>query len=195
MTVRIVQEPLSTLAEYARVPIAFEVRRVMDIAQPPITGNAFVLTERALSIPTVKDYDALPDEGPATWPSRFALATWALFAAYVDGSRAGGAAVVMHSTEIELLEGRSDLALLWDIRVATVMRRRGVGGALINGIESWASSHGARCIKVETQDVNVPACRFYFRNGFQLRAVHTNAYHDLPLEKQLLWYKELVVTQ
>ena len=55
------------------------------------------------------------------------MTVWALFAAFDGSTRAGGAAVVMQSAEIELLEGRADLALLWDIRVAPAFRHRGVG--------------------------------------------------------------------
>ena len=43
---------------------------------------------------------------------------------------------------------------------------------------------------VETQNVNVRACRFYARQGFALGAVNRDAYPDLPDEVLLLWYKE-----
>jgi hypothetical protein len=47
-------------------------------------------------------------------------------------------------------------------------------------------------LKVETQQINVPACRFYAARGFVLRAVNESAYDGLPEEFQLLWYKSLV---
>ena len=46
-------------------------------------------------------------------------------------------------------------------------------------------------LKVETQHVNVAACRFYGRRGCTLGAVHRDAYPSLPDEIQLLWYKPL----
>ena len=46
-------------------------------------------------------------------------------------------------------------------------------------------------MKVETQNVNVPACRFYARQGCVLGAINRFAYPDLPDEVQLLWYKTL----
>jgi GNAT superfamily N-acetyltransferase len=118
-----------------------------------------------------------------------------LFAAYREGVRVGGAAIVRSATEVELLDERQDLALLWDLRVAPDMRRRGVGIALLQAIERWARDQDAGWLKVETQDLNVPACRFYLRNGFQLRAVRANAYPGLPHEKQLLWYKRLTIAR
>jgi hypothetical protein len=46
-------------------------------------------------------------------------------------------------------------------------------------------------MRIETQNINVPACRFYARRGYLLGAVHRYAYPQLPDETQLLWYKEL----
>jgi hypothetical protein len=51
---------------------------------------------------------------------------------------------------------------------------------------------GARVLKVESQNTNVPACRFYAGRGFLLRAVRRGAYPELPHEIQFLWYKDLV---
>jgi hypothetical protein len=44
---------------------------------------------------------------------------------------------------------------------------------------------------VETQTINVPACRFYSKMGCTLGAIDRYAYVDLPNEIQLLWFKEL----
>jgi hypothetical protein len=46
-------------------------------------------------------------------------------------------------------------------------------------------------LKIETQNSNVAACRFYAREGCQLRGIHPGAYADFPDEIQLLWYIEL----
>lgn len=90
-----------------------------------------------------------------------------------------------------MLEGRKDLALLWDIRVSPPFRSKGVGSALLAAAEAWATKRGARELKVETQNINVPACRFYKSLGCQLRHVNAGVYVGLPDEVQLLWYKLL----
>lgn len=116
---------------YATVPIAFEVRAVVDITSAPIAGDVLTLVDRAVSPWVVKDYDAVPDEGPRTWPTRFALAQWALFAAYQDSIRVGGAAIVRATPEIELLDGRRDprlpheKQLLWYKRLVETDARVG----------------------------------------------------------------------
>jgi GNAT superfamily N-acetyltransferase len=79
------------------------------------------------------------------------------------------------------------------IRVSPDARGQAVGSALFDRVEEWARSQGCRQLKAETQNTNVRACRFYERVGCELRAVHREAYPELPGEIQLLWYKELLI--
>jgi hypothetical protein len=101
------------LAEYARIPIAFEVRAVLDVE--PVDGGlgGLRLVERALDAPYVKDYDAIPGNNPADWPSRFDLGNWGFLSAWDEGARVGGAVVAFDRAGVEMLEGRRDLAVLW----------------------------------------------------------------------------------
>lgn len=105
--------------------------------------------------------------------------------------RVGSAVVAWDTPGVDMLEGRPDLAVLWDLRVAPAWRGRGIGAALFRAAEAWSWARGARWLKVETQNVNVTACRFYARQGCVLGALHRFAYPELPNEVQLLWYKEL----
>jgi ribosomal protein S18 acetylase RimI-like enzyme len=187
ITVR--QEPSSSLADYASIPIAFEVRRVLDAVRASDDPTRFTLVERAVERYT-KDYDA-GDGGPAEWPDRFDVARWAFFIARDGGQPVGAAACVFDAPDVDMLDGQPDVALLWDIRVAPDARGRGVGRALLAECERWSIQRGARWLEVETQNVNAPACRFYEGSGFELRSVGPNAYPALPHETQLLWYKRL----
>jgi len=90
-----------------------------------------------------------------------------------------------------MVESRTDLALLWDLRVDSEFRRRGLGARLLASAESWARSGGCRELKVETQNINVAACRFYEKQAFELRAADPDAYPHFPGEVRLLWYKAL----
>lgn len=188
MSVHVVREPPSTLAAYARVPIAFVASSILETSQN--ADGSFMLSERRHAH-RVKNYDELPGEGPESWPRRFDISGWTFFAAYLDDERVGGAAVVIRSSEVEMLDRRDDLALLWDIRVAPAVRGQGVGSALMHAAESFAAASGCVELKVETQDINVPACRFYQRHGFGLRAAVPGAYPEFPEETMLLWYKRL----
>src|SRR5262245_848819 len=187
MDIDVRHESAVDLTEYARIAIAFEVNEVFDVAmslEPQLT-----LTPRRLSIPYVKDYDSV--EQPADWSQRFDVSNWAFFSAFAEGQHLGSASVAYGTAGLDMLEGRTDLAVLWDIRVAALTRRRGVGTALFDAAASWASGHGCRELKVETQNINVAACRFYARQGCVLRAAQEGAYPGLPDEVQLLWYKHL----
>jgi GNAT superfamily N-acetyltransferase len=188
---RIVEEPPTTLDDYGSVSPAFEVRSLLDVSTPLDGLGGLVLTERHLDRPYVKDYDAEPDNRPVRWAARFDISRWAFFGASSEGQRVGGAAVAFGTPELPMLEGRQDLAVLWDLRVVPSARGQGVGSALLRAAESWAKARACRQLKVETQNINVPACRFYRRHGFVLGAIDRFAYPSLPDEAQLLWYKDL----
>jgi GNAT superfamily N-acetyltransferase len=188
--VEIREEPLSALAEHAKIPIAFEVDRVLDVDALDPEGGRCELVERALAEPWVKDYDALGNR-PTDWARSFDVSRWGLLSAWVEGRRAGGAVIAFATPGLHVLGGREDLAVVWDLRVSPELRGRGVGSALFAAAENWARARGCRELEVETQHVNVPACRFYARQGCTLRAVHRLAYPELPGEVQLLWGKDL----
>jgi GNAT superfamily N-acetyltransferase len=81
--------------------------------------------------------------------------------------------------------------VLWDLRVAPRSRGQGIGAGLFHAAERWAVTRGACWLKGETQDINVPACRFYASQGCALGALNRFAYGPLSDEVQLLWYKKL----
>jgi GNAT superfamily N-acetyltransferase len=191
MTIEFTQEPMTVLPDYARVPIVFTVDRVLDLTNRDDGPGGFALSERRLEVPYEKDYDAIAGEGPLQWARRFNLSNWAIFTARFATRIVGGATVAFDTSGLTMLEGRRDLAVLWDIRVSPEARRQGVGSALFERVEAWAQLHGCRQLKIETQNTNVRACRFYERQGCQLRAIHRAAYPELPEEIQLLWYKDL----
>lgn len=169
---------LRDLTDYATVPIAFTVRSRLDLAVLP------VLREIAVA-PWVKDYDAL--ESPPQWPLQFDVRRWLFLSAWQKGVRVGGAVVAFDTQGVDMLEGRSDLGVLWDIRVAPAARGQGVGRALFEAAREACHRRGVVELKVETQDINVPACRFYSRLGFRMAEVVPNAYPDVPGEAMLIW--------
>jgi len=188
MTFEIREEPGAALEEVARIPMSFEVRSVLDVVS---VEDEFRLSERPVAAPYVKDYDAIPGEGPASWARRFDVLRWGLLGAHLGSERVGAAVVAFDTPGLDLLHGRRDVALLWDLRVSPHARRRGIGAALVAAAEAWARGRGCRALEVETQNVNTPACRLYTRRGFTLRSVDRNAYPDLPGEIQFLWRKTL----
>ena len=182
---------MAVAPELARIPISFVVESVFDVSAPEGGLGGLIMSERRLDTPYVKDYDAVDGERPARWAARFDVSNWGLIGAHSSGARVGGAVVAFNTPGINMLEGRRDLAVLWDIRVSPEARGRGVGSALFRAAEAWAAARGCVQLKIETQNINVPACRFYARQGCVLGVINRFAYRELPDEVQLLWYKTL----
>ena len=185
------EEPLSYLEEYARVSIAFEVNRILELSVRSSGLGGLELLERPHTPSFVKDYDAIPGNRPTDWAGRFSLSNWGLLSASLGGHCVGGTAIAFGTPGLLMLEDRSDLAVVWDLRVSAHARGQGVGAALFAAAAQWAEARSCRRLKVETQNINVPACRLYASQGCTLGAIHRFAYPELPEEVQLLWYKNL----
>ena len=192
MSFEIRYEPSLDLAAYAMVTSAFVVREILAVSTPENGLGGIRLEARALSTPYVKDYDSQTDNHPSDWPSQFDVSQWGVLSAWQDGARIGGAILAWGSPDPRRTAAREHLATLWDLRIATAARGRGVGSSLFRAVEGCAASRGARWLEVETQNVNVPACRLYARQGCVLGGVNRFAYPLLPDETQLLWYKPIV---
>lgn len=169
------------LNEYARIPIAFEVHSRLLAPTPGMT----TLDVEDVRPPYTKDYDALPGQSPADWPKQHDVAKWYTIFVLNRGSILGGAIVIPAAAS-------ETTATLWDLRVHPAVRRRAIGSALFNAATQWAHAHNHVALTVETQDNNVPACRFYAARGCTLTHVVPRAYPQLPDESRLIWRKSLV---
>lgn len=105
-----------------------------------------------------------------------------VFLAYLHGRVIG---------EIVLKEYWNNYAYIQDIVVDAGFRRQGAGRALIERAMQWAREHQLAGIMLETQDVNVAACRLYESCGFKLRGIDTHLYRAIEHvsgETALYWY-------
>lgn len=191
MMVSVVEDHVAHLAEYGRVPIGFSVAEVFDDQAVAALGRGDSAIATPLATPYWKDYDSYAGNRPSDWSKRFDVSRWTFLAASVDRQRVGGAVIIYDDPQIDLLHDCQACALLWDLRVSPAMRGRSMGSALVSSVKSLARGRGAAAIRVETQQNNVPACRFYARHGFRLERAVSGAYPDLPGETQLLWRKTL----
>lgn len=176
------------ITEYAAIPSVFDVTSLMSTQET--SAGSFLLTEHPVDRPYIKDYDAVGDR-PHDWATRYDTSQWVLLLARVEGTVVGAATIAWRSADLDMLDGRTDLAVLWDIRVTSTWRGRGVGRRLFDAAVTWASARQCRELKIETQNINVAACRFYAAMGCVLRIVRRDAYPACPGETQFLWYKTL----
>lgn len=187
----IVEQSVGDLGEYGSISIAFEVRTILELQVMDQGLGGFVLSETEVDAPYVKDYDIYTAEGPTRWAHRWDISNWGVLSALVDGSRVGGCVVAYDTPGVHKLEGRKDIAALWDLRVAPGYRRQGIGSKLFQSAVAWSRERGCRLLKVETQNINVPACRFYAKQGCVLGLVNRHGYDEFPDEVELVWAKEL----
>ncbi len=187
----IIEIPASRLDEYVCIPIAFEVRTILipDLSQSGLAGIHF--HEQSVS-PYTKNYDLLGS--PLTWPEEFDLQNWGIFLALDGETPVGGAAVAWNTNGVNMLEGRRDLAVLWDLRVRPESRGQGLGKRLFDYAAVWSKARGCAQMKIETQNVNVAACRFYEAQGAVLGDIRRFAYQSdsrVRDEIQLNWFLAL----
>ena len=191
MAIEVVQKSTKILAGYGDIPISFTVDSRYHVHAIDGGLGGWKLTEVPVQLPYVKDYDAEKDDRVGSWSRRWDISNWALFAALDDWVPVGGAVVARDTPGVYMLEGRPDLAVLWDIRIRPDYRRRGIGSRLFRRAAEWARAKGCRQLKIETQNINVAACKFYASQGCYLGAIHPGIYESLPEEVQLLWYMNL----
>jgi GNAT superfamily N-acetyltransferase len=195
MATEVKEVGVESLPRYAEIPISFTVESILHV-EPINQGlGGFSIAEKRVK-PYQKDYDRQGSDGggPIGWAEKFDVSKWGFFLATDGPLVVGVAALVVDTPSVNMLENRRDLAVLWDIRVHPNRRRSGVGTELFRSAIDWARRRGYRQLKVETQNVNVPACRFYAKQGCELGAIHRYGYVSSPevaREAMFLWYLEL----
>jgi GNAT superfamily N-acetyltransferase len=178
--------PAGDLAGYASIPARFSTDTIFSVSAE---GPPFELIGQLLDAPLHKNYDEL--ESPHEWPALFDVSRWAVMTASIDNARVGHALLARDTPGVDMLENRHDLLVVWDIRVHPRAQGMGVGRRLFRAIEDWGNAHGCIELKIETQNVNHAACRFYEAMGCVLASANRGAYPDLPDEVQLIWRKML----
>jgi GNAT superfamily N-acetyltransferase len=188
----------NALSLYAQVSIAFRVESVFRVELVEDGLGGILLREERVT-PYIKDYDAdvygpSVEDRPADWPHQFDVRNWGFFLALDSERPVGGAAVAFNTSGVHILEGRGDLSVLWDIRVHPDLRGQGIGTRLFRRAAEWSREQGCKQMKIETQNVNVRACRFYAAQGCRLGCIDRYAYAGNPAvahEVMLLWYLDL----
>ncbi|MDD5190613.1 MAG: GNAT family N-acetyltransferase [Dehalococcoidales bacterium] len=180
---------LDDLQVYGEIPIAFLVETVYQVKDNGLRG--IELFEERVNKPYVRDHDAARGEGPTRWLKRFDMSNWGIFRAFEDDIAVGGA-IVAPGAHIGDLDKR--FAQLFDIRLVPEKRRGGVGALLFNAVIEYIRGQGCEYLKIETQNTNVPGCKFYAEQGCYLGSIDRHAYigyPELEHEVKLVWYYAL----
>ncbi len=132
-------------------------------------GFAFPLVT---TTPVTKSYP-VPDEDPG--PGSFVAEADGEVAAFgqVEPPAWNGRAVVRH------------------LYVSAAHRGRGAGTALVEAMSDDARAAGARCLWVETQNVNHPAIHFYLARGFYLCGFDESFYDPVETPGEFAFFFSL----
>lgn len=177
----------SDLMDYAEIDPSFEIRSYLK-ADPIDGGIRGIFLEEKSIEPYVKNYDMIEGNNPMDWEGIIDLNKAILLFASNEGENIGGAILLFNWDEME-----EDTATLWDIRIDSKYRRNGIGKELLERSMNKAKDKFCKLFFIETQNTNVPACKFYAANGFKVSRIDLLGYSEPEVrhEVKLVWYKEI----
>ena len=181
----------SCFALYDQVSMNVDVRSEYRVTRVD-NGLGGLVFEEVPVTPFVKDLSKY--ERATEYEKMFDISTWRFYMAF-DGDTPVGAMTVAGTTKgMDMLGGRTDACVLWDIRVADEYKHKGIGQQMLDmGIKA-AKADGYRLMIIECQNNNVAACKFYRKQGALLSKVDMNAYDsepDIADEVQFVWQLDL----
>lgn len=176
---------------YDQVPQNVDVRSEYRVTRIDNGLGGFVFEEVPVT-PYVKDLSKY--EIASEYENMFDITNWRFYMAF-DGDIPVGAMTVAGTTEgMDMLGGRTDACVLWDIRVADYYKHKGIGQKMLDMGIAAAKADGYRVMIIECQNNNVTACRFYRKQGALLSKIDMNAYDSEPEvadEVQFVWHLDL----
>lgn len=179
----------SYFALYDKIPMLVHVNTVL-VPKAVVGGLGGILFEELSVEPYVRDISHY--EVASDYAKDFDISNWAVFMAFDGDKPVGGVTAVSRTKEVNMLDNRDDLCVLWDIRVDDAYKGTGIGTKLFNMVVEWSKENGLTEIKIECQTNNISACKFYAKQGAVLRAFDEYAYINDPdareYEMQVIWY-------
>jgi len=173
MSIEIREVKYDQLGDYEQIQMIVEITSLyqlvlLDNGLKGITFNEVPVSHRI--------NDPSTGEGPKEWAQMFNLENWGFFIAYDKNLPVGAIALAYKTEGCKMLAYRDDLVVVWDIRILPEYKKLGIGSRLFSLTEDWAKSRGCKLLKVETQNNNVNACKFYAKQGFTLGEISKYAY-------------------
>lgn len=178
---------IDKLEEYGNIPFYYDTNQKYELKKIK-NGLGGILLELVDVSEYHKDFGTRTER----WKELFDLSNWKFYAAYnANNEMVAGCTLATKTSNCNMLEGRNDLAVLWDIRVSDKYKHQGIGQHLFDIAKEYAREQGFKQLKVECQNTNPNAVRFYHKQGMRLCAINEYAYPDCTNEVQLLWYLDL----
>ena len=178
-------EMYDTVPQNVDVQSEYRVKRVDN-------GLGGLLLEEVPVKPYVKDLSVY--ERATEYEKEFDITYWDFYMAFDDEKPIGAMTIAARTPNLNMLFGRDDACVLWDIRVADAYKHQGIGQKMLDmGIQD-ARANGYHQMIIECQNNNVTACKFYKKQGALLSKVDMYAYYQEEAcrdEVQIIWYLDL----
>lgn len=183
--IRYLELTLNDLDEYGSIPFKYDTNIVLKLKKIDNGLGGILL------FPQNVHYEKDFGNSVNRWKEMFDLTNWKLFGAYDKEKLIAGCVIATKTNDVQMLENRDDLAVLWDLRVAEGYKHQGIGHKLFDMAKEFAIDNNFNQLKVECQNTNYSAVRFYHKQGMVLSTINEYAYKDCPNEIQLIWYLNL----
>lgn len=192
MNITIKQVNTTYFPQYDTIPMQVRVEHEYRLVKQN-NGLGGIAFEETPVEPYIKNFCVGKDESVTHW-LRWDLSNWGFFMAFDGDKPIGAAAIATKTKDINMLCDRDDLAVLWDIRLTDEYKHQGIGHALFQKAVEWSRAQGISQLKIECQNNNVPAVKFYHKQGAVLGGIDEYAYYNDPYAKgeiQFIWYLDL----
>lgn len=176
---------------YTKIPMLVHVKSIFKLEKVNNGLGGIFLKETPVEA-YIKDLGVY--EKPTKYADEFDITNWGFFMAFDRELPIGAVTIASKTKEVNMLDGRDDMSVLWDIRVDDRYKQQGVGTKLFDLAVEWSKSNGFIQMKIECQNNNVQACKFYHKHGAVLGKIDAYAYYkdiDIRDEVQLIWYLDL----
>lgn len=181
----------SYFEEYDKIPMRVHVKSILRVEKIE-NGLGGILLKETPNEECLKDLGVY--EKATEYSKEFDITNWTFFMAFDNEFPIGAVTVASKTKNVNMLDGRDDMSVLWDLRVDDRYKRQGVGTKLFTMAAEWSKLKGLKQMKIECQNNNVPGCRFYHKHGAVLGKIDEYAYWDdidTKDEVQLIWYLDL----
>lgn len=176
---------------YEEIPMIVHVKSYYTLEKINGGLGGFILRETPM-YSYIKDYGKY--QKPTKYQDNFDISNWKFFMAFDFKKPIGAVTIASRTDNLNMLDGRNDLSILWDIRVNDDYKHKGIGQKLFDLAVNWSKSQGFKQMKIECQNNNIPACKFYQKQGAVLSKIDEYAYYkDVSIrdEVQFMWYLNL----
>jgi ribosomal protein S18 acetylase RimI-like enzyme len=172
LTIRTAQWPQDVVV-LSELDTAFTTERIY---RPVRDEFSFRLVEDTIDPPLRKQYEFNPAD-----PTE--RQTWDCTALAEENSQLAGFAATQYIAW-------NRRVTLWHLYVMPSYRGKGVGTRLLAEVDAFARSVEARCVWLETQNVNYPAIQFYLRSGFTFCGFDESLYdpENVPPDEVALFF-------